>query len=265
MVKHSLSEDYLNRFAGIGRLYGVAALEKFASATVTVIGIGGVGSWVAEALARSGVGRIVLMDLDDICVTNVNRQIHALSSTIGLSKVAVMADRLREINPECQVDEIESFLTLDNLEQLLTAESGYIVDAIDSLREKTALIAHARRQKLPLVTIGGAGGQIDPTQISLIDLAKTTNDPLLSSVRSRLRRDYGFPKGGKKFSVDAVYSTEQLRYPQPDGSVCGTKQLSEGNTRLDCSGGFGASTCVTASFGFTAVSRVLIKLASETK
>lgn len=248
------------RFGGTARLYGLEAVDVYRHAHVAVIGIGGVGSWAAEALARSAIGEITLIDLDDVCVTNTNRQIHALDSTIGQSKVAVMAERLREINPECLVHEVEEFITRDNIPDLIHEDLDYVIDAIDSVSEKAALIAHCKRHKIPIITAGGAGGQVDPTQIRIADLSRTEHDPLAAKLRGLLRRHYRFSKSGKRFSVDCVYSTEQLRYPQPDGSVCQNKVLPEGQTRLDCAGGFGASTCVTATFGFVAVSRVLQKL-----
>ncbi|MCU7995539.1 tRNA cyclic N6-threonylcarbamoyladenosine(37) synthase TcdA [Shewanella glacialipiscicola] len=264
-----MTEAYQNRFGGIGRLYGQKALAKFATSHVVVIGIGGVGTWAAEALARSGIGQISLVDLDDICVTNTNRQIHALSSTIGHSKVAVMAHRIREINPECQVNEIEDFITLDNLgEYLLGAKAGgnidYVVDCIDAVKQKAALIAWCKRQKIKIVTVGGAGGQTDPTQIQLTDLAKTYQDPLLAKVRNILRREYNFSKNvQRRFAIDAVFSSEQLVYPQADGLVCGTKAAADGSMRMDCASGFGAVTMVTGTFGFVAASRVLARLAQQ--
>lgn len=254
-----MSNEFENRFGGSRRLYGVDAVELYRRSHVCVVGIGGVGSWVVEALARTAIGRITLIDLDDICVTNSNRQIHALSGNIGRSKVAAMGERVRAINPEARVVEIEEFVTTDNIAELITQEFDYVVDAIDSLREKAALIAHCKRYKIPLITIGGAGGQVDPTRIDVADLSRTSQDPLAAKVRSWLRRHHGFSKS-RKFGVDCVYSTEQLVYPQADGTVCQQKTLSEGNTRLDCDGGFGASVCVTASFGFVAVSRLLKKL-----
>lgn len=261
---YELSAAYLHRFGGIARLYGNKALPAFAAAHVCVVGIGGVGSWVAEALARSGIGRITLIDLDDICISNTNRQLHAMSSTIGSDKVAVMAQRITDINPECVVEQIEDFVSVDNLSQLLANNFSYVIDCIDSIKSKTAMIAYCKRNKIPLVTIGGAGGQLDPTQITLGDLAMTTNDPLLAKVRNNLRRDYNYSRNVKRrFGIDAVYSTEQLKYPQPDGSVCGAKSANDGAMRLDCSSGFGAVTVVTASFAFVAVARVLKKLADK--
>ncbi|TRX56557.1 tRNA cyclic N6-threonylcarbamoyladenosine(37) synthase TcdA [Thalassomonas sp. M1454] len=252
--------DYQLRFGGIERLYGVNGAKHIQQAHFCVIGIGGVGSWVAEAFARNGVGQITLIDLDDICITNTNRQIHALADTIGESKVEVMAERIKQINPDCIVNEVEDFITMENLSELITSEFDYVVDAIDSVRVKTALIAHCKRQKLPMVTIGGAGGQIDPTKIEISDLSKTYQDPLLAKVKNQLRRDYNFPRNVKrKFSIDAVFSTEQLIYPKNDGEVCLAKQSNDGAMRLDCSGGFGAATHVTASFAFFAVSKTMTK------
>ncbi|MCL1051086.1 tRNA cyclic N6-threonylcarbamoyladenosine(37) synthase TcdA [Shewanella abyssi] len=271
MKNQMLSDAYLNRFAGIGRLYGQQALQYFSQSHVVVVGIGGVGTWVAESLARSGVGQITLIDLDDICVTNTNRQSHALKETIGESKVEVMAQRLKQINPECIVNEIEDFITVDNLSAYFQGKRAggdldYVIDCIDAVKPKTALIAWCKRQKLPIVTVGGAGGQTDPTQVQVADLAKTYQDPLLAKVRNLLRREYNFSKNvARRFGIEAVFSTEQLVYPQADGSVCNTKTTAEGSMRMDCASGFGAVTVVTGTFGFVAVSRVLTKLAAKAK
>ena len=252
--------DYDLRFGGINRLYGDKASTAIKQAHFCVIGIGGVGSWVAEAFARNGVGQLTLIDLDDLCITNINRQIHALTDTVGESKVAVMCDRIKQINPECQVNIIEDFITLDNIAELLSADINYIVDAIDSVQVKSALIAYCKRNKLPIVTIGGAGGQIDPSKICYADLSQTYQDPLLAKVRNQLRREYNFSRNVKrKFSIDAVFSTEQLRYPDQDGNVCHAKQATNGAMRLDCSGGFGAATHITACFAFFAVGKVMEK------
>ncbi|MCH4292932.1 tRNA cyclic N6-threonylcarbamoyladenosine(37) synthase TcdA [Shewanella sp. 3B26] len=262
-MEQQLSEAYLNRFGGIGRLYGQKALTRFHQAHVMVVGIGGVGTWVAESLARSGIGQISLMDLDDICVTNTNRQIHALAGTVGQSKVAVMAERIREINPECQVNELEDFLTTDNLGEYLPRDGSidYVVDCIDAVKPKAALIAWCKRNKIRIVTIGGAGGQMDPSKIQVTDLSRTIQDPLLAKVRNILRREYNFSRNlERKFAIEAVFSTEPLTYPGNDGEVCATKPEGGGSMRMDCSSGFGAVTVVTGTFGFMAVSRVLSKL-----
>ncbi|REL35963.1 tRNA cyclic N6-threonylcarbamoyladenosine(37) synthase TcdA [Thalassotalea euphylliae] len=253
--------DYQLRFGGIERLYGVQGAAVIKNASVCVIGIGGVGSWIAEALARSGFGHITLIDLDDICVTNINRQIHALTDTVGESKVETMAGRIKQINPDCNVTEVEDFITLENTRELITSGFDYVFDAIDSVQVKASLIAHCKRQKIPMITVGGAGGQTDPTHIAIADLSQTYQDPLLAKVRNLLRRDYNFSRNTKrKFSIDAVFSTQQLVYPDADGNVCHAKQSQDGAMRLDCSGGFGAATHVTASFGFFAVGKAIDKL-----
>ncbi|QIZ77808.1 tRNA cyclic N6-threonylcarbamoyladenosine(37) synthase TcdA [Ferrimonas lipolytica] len=261
-----MNDLYQQRFGGIGRLYGAQALQYFANAHVCIVGIGGVGTWAAEALARSGIGQITLIDLDDICTTNTNRQIHALKSTVGQSKVAVMAERMRAINPDIVVNEVEEFVDLDNLHELIDNKLDYLVDCIDSVKAKTALIAHCKRQKIKIVTVGGAGGQLDPTRVQVADLAKTYQDPLAAKVRNNLRREYNFSKNLKrKFSIECVFSDEPLRYPSSDGEVCMTKSDAEGPKAMDCATGFGAVTPVTGTFGFVAASRVLLKLAEKAK
>ncbi len=261
-----MTPDYIDRFGGIGRLYGIAGLQRLAAARVCVVGIGGVGTWAAEALARSGVGAITLIDLDDVCVTNTNRQIHAMANTVGQMKVLAMKERILQINPECQVSAIEGFLTASNMESLLLAADeapyDYVIDCIDSVKNKAALLAFCKRRKLRVVTTGAAGGQTDPTQIQIADLNKTTNDPLARKVRSLLRREYNFSRNpSRNYSIPCVFSTEQLVYPQPDGSVCQMKSFDGDSTRLDCSSGFGSATMVTGTFGFVAASRVVKRIA----
>jgi len=249
-------------FGGIERLYGKQQLIWLQQAHICIIGIGGVGSWAAEAIARSGVGQITLYDLDDICITNTNRQIHALQPTIGMSKVLVMAERIQEINPACLVNPMQAFITQENLRDELNDQFDMVIDAIDSVNSKTALIAHCKRNKIPLIVAGGAGGQTDPRLITTGDLAKTIHDPLLSKVRNQLRTSYNFSKNPqRKFGIEAVYSTEQPVYPKSDGSVCQAKrEMADGSTRMDCASGFGAATMVTASFGLMAAARAVDKL-----
>ncbi len=248
------------QFSGIGRVYGHAAFEQFQQQHIAVIGLGGVGSWAVEALARSGVGALTLIDLDDVCVTNINRQLPALHSTVGQLKTEVLAARVKDINPACEVRVIDDFLTLDNLEACLGAPVTAVLDAVDSVSVKAGLIAWCKRRKLPLVTCGGAGGQIDPSQITAGDLAKATQDPLLAKVRSMLRRDYNFSKNTKRsFGVTAVYSTEQLRYPDGEGGWSHAKP-GAGSMRMDCSTGFGAAMPVTCTFAMHAVALLLKKL-----
>ncbi|MFC3853135.1 tRNA cyclic N6-threonylcarbamoyladenosine(37) synthase TcdA [Salinispirillum marinum] len=251
---------YEDRFDGVARLYGQAALAAFRQAHVAVIGVGGVGSWTVEALARSGVGTLTLFDLDDVCVSNTNRQAHTLSSTLGQFKVDVLADRCRDINPDIVVHAKQCFISADNVADQGLADMTFVVDAIDSVRVKVELIQYCRRQRIPFVMTGGAGGQLDPTRIRQADLAKAVQDPLAARVRSELRKRYGYAKGGKSMSVPCVYSDEPLVYPQPDGSVCATKHLG-GGTRMNCAGGFGAAMTVTATFGMVAASAALNRIA----
>lgn len=253
--------DFERRFGGVRRLYGPAAFERFQQAHVCVIGIGGVGSWVAEALARSAVGRLTLIDPDHIAESNINRQLHALTGEEGKSKVLAMRERIAAINPRCRVDGVEEFLSEENIDTLLAGNFDYVADAIDSARVKAALIGHCKRRKTRLVCVGGAGGQIDPGQVRIDDLARTTHDPLLAKVRTRLRRDYGFPRDPKKkFGVDCVYSLEPLAYPAAEGGVCFEKPEDTHIQGLNCAG-FGSSVCVTSTFGMLAAARVLNGLA----
>ena len=261
MSQNEMSQDYWSRFGGVARLYGQQGLEKLFHANVCVVGIGGVGSWVAEALARSGIGAMTLIDMDDICMTNTNRQIHTQAHTVGELKVEAMTARIKGINPECLVTATMDFITKDNLEQHITRKYSFVVDCIDSVVSKAAMIAHCNRQKIKIITTGAAGGQLDPTQVTVGDLNKTFNDPLARKVRSMLRRHYNFSRNPKRtYSIPCVYSQEQLKYPKPDGSVCQQKSVMEGSTRLDCASGFGAATMVTATFGFAAASKVVEKL-----
>ena len=253
--------DYETRFGGIKRLYGSKALKTFQESHICVIGIGGVGSWVAEALARSGIGQLTLIDMDDICVTNTNRQVHALNDTVGKMKIEVMAERCRQINPDIKINMVDDFIDKENCFEYLSDKFDYIFDGIDSIHAKVALVAHCKRNKYPLLTCGGAGGQLDPTQIQVTDLARTIQDPLAAKVRSELRRFFNFSKNPKrKFRVDCVFSTEQLSYPDMNGEVCKEKAESDGSMKMDCASGFGASTMVTASFAFVGVAFMLKKL-----
>ncbi len=252
--------DFDRRFGGLARLYGAAGLDAFRRAHVCVIGVGGVGSWVVEALARSAIGRITMIDLDHLAESNVNRQIHALSDTLGMAKVGALADRIAQINPYCVVNGIEEFVDADNVSSLIPpGRFDYVVDAIDDARAKTALIVHCRQQQIPLLTIGSAGGQTDPTRIAVCDLSRTEQEPLLARVRKNLRIRHGFPRGTKnKFGIDAVYSTEPLRLPE----LCDTTDEATGVTGLNCAG-YGSAVVVTASFGLVAAAHVLRQLAAR--
>lgn len=260
--------DFERRFGGIARLYGAAALQRFRGAHVCVIGVGGVGSWVVEALARSAIGRITMIDLDNVAESNVNRQLHALSDTLGMPKVTALRQRIAQINPYCDVTEIEEFITPGNLEEMIGARRyDYVIDAIDDVKAKVALIAYCRTHGIRLITIGGAGGQTDPTMIEVRDLCRTEQELLLAKVRKRLRTQHGFPRGTKnKFGIDAVFSTEPLRFPETPATCvvdpAGEPDEQDGITGLNCAG-FGSAMVVTASFGLVAAAHVLRRLASE--
>jgi len=261
--EHTHDVDVARRFGGVARLYGAGALARFRAAHVCVIGVGGVGSWVVEALARSAIGQLTLIDLDNVAESNINRQIQALSSTLGQAKIGALAERIAQINPFCRVNLIEDFIAPDNLDQMIGAHGyDYVVDAIDSVKAKAALIDYCRRAQIPLITIGGAGGQLDPTRIDVRDLSKTEQEPLLKKVRRRLRSEYGFPRGEKnKFNVDAVFSMEPLRYPEDEASCSLDADERNGVTGLNCAG-FGSSMVVTAGFGMVAAAHLLRKLAA---
>ena len=254
--------DYDARFGGIGRLYGIKALDKIKSAKVLIIGIGGVGSWIAESLARTGIGSLTLVDLDDICVTNINRQVHALSSSVGKFKVDVMKERLLEIHPTCEIDTKQCFFSLKNLAEVFDKEYDYVIDACDDFTNKCHLVDHCRKNKIKLVVLGAAGGKIDPLQIRVTDLAFTENDKLLSRLRKILRREFSFPpKGQGPFGIWAVWSHERAVYPTSDGC---TAFKPEGFAKnMDCQVGFGSASFVTGSFAFVATSLVLKEITKE--
>lgn len=263
MLNTSTSPNYERRFGGVARLYGQAGLTKLQSAHVCVIGIGGVGSWAVEALARNAVGRITLIDLDNIAESNVNRQLHAVENEFGKAKVSAMAERIRAINPSCVVHEIEDFITQKNLETMLNQGYHGIIDAIDDARVKAAMAAYCYHNKLPLVMTGGAGGRLDPTKINQTDLAKTSGDRLLAKVRTLLRRDFDFPRDAReKFGIPCVYSDEPII---PPIHVCINEDATHGNsapTGLNCAG-YGSSVCVTATFGMVAAAYVLKQLVEQ--
>jgi len=254
--------DYERRFGGVARLYGAQAFERIQQASVCVVGIGGVGSWVAEALARSAVGRITLIDLDHVAESNVNRQIQALESHFGQAKIEAMAARIREINPRCVLTLIDDFLTLENLDQYLGNRFDVVIDAIDSARVKAAMIAWCKRHKIPLLASGGAGGRVDPSRLVVNDLAHTMQDPLLSRVRTLLRRDHGLPLDRKKkFGVECVYSLEPLQHSSGTACDVGAGPV-EAAAGLNCTG-YGSAMTVTAAFAMLLAARALNRIAKE--
>ncbi len=250
------------RFAGIDRLYGVGSVALLATRHVAIIGVGGVGAWAVEALARSGVGAMTLIDADEVCIGNTNRQSHALEGHYGRLKVDALAERVRAINPSCVVRAIPSFVTPANLAQILEPSFDLILDCCDAFRVKVELIAYCRRNKRPLIVCGSAGGRTDATRILVRDLSRTEHDALLAMIRRKLRGEFNFPRNKDRyFGVPAVYSLENVRYAQADGTVCGTRPQSAGDTlKLDCGGGLGTAMHVTAAFAMVAVGKALERL-----
>lgn len=264
----AVSTVWKDRFAGVDRLYGLGAVERLSCSAVAVVGMGGVGSWVVEALARSGVGRLLLIDADDICLSNTNRQLPALEGQYGRNKAVVMAERCRAINPDIQVEAVEAFLTPANMDALLDRGLDLVIDACDSFRTKVEAIVWCRRRKLPMITVGSAGGRTDATQVRVRDLSRTEHDAMLALVRRKLRGEFNFPRGAKRyFGISAVYSLENVRYPQPDGSVCGLRPVlgADAALKLDCGAGLGAATHITGSFAFAAAGRALELLLKPTR
>jgi tRNA A37 threonylcarbamoyladenosine dehydratase len=250
--------DVDRRFGGVARLYGTTGLQRLQAARVAVVGLGGVGSWTVEALARSGVGHLTLIDLDHVSESNINRQLHALDSTIGAAKAAVMAKRVADINPLCTVEVIEDFVEASNVAALLPAgRFDFVVDAIDHVRAKTALIAHCDQIEVALVTIGGAGGRTDASRVRVSDLAHTLHEPMLAKVRKNLRTQHGFARNVKTpFGITAVFSDQPLR-----GAQAAEIEDQEG-LGLNCAG-YGSLVSVTAVFGFVAAGLVIDRLARD--
>ncbi len=253
-------EDYHNRFEGLTRVFGLAALDQLRHAHFCIVGVGGVGSWTAEAAARSGIGKITLIDHDDIDIGNTNRQIHTLVDTLGDSKVEVLRKRILQINPDCACLAIDDLVTRASLEKFNFSRYDYVIDAIDHVHHKASLVHHCRRNKIRFVSTGGAGGLSDPTKIEIADLTRTYNDPLLAKMRSRLRHQFGYSRNPKRrFAIDCVFSTEQAVYPTPNGGVGFAKMAHNERTTLDCATGIGSFVGVTACFGFTAAAHAIKK------
>lgn len=245
------------RFGGLERLYGVQGSAQIRAAHIVVVGIGGVGSWATEALARSGVGQLTLIDLDHVAESNINRQIHALEGTVGQAKVLAMRDRVAQINPDCVVHCIEEFVEPANWPALLPRNVDAVIDACDQVQAKTAMSAWARTARNLFISVGAAGGKRQAHLVDIADLASVTHDPLLAQLRYRLRKHHGAPKDGKKMSVPCVFSRESVA--PPDAS-CGL----EGDGSLNCHG-YGSVVAVTATFGQCAAGWILDGLASRTK
>ena len=254
-------EDYAQRFGGVARLYGAAAVERLRRAHVCVIGVGGVGSWTVEALARSGTGALTLIDLDDVCVTNVNRQLPALDGQIGRPKIDVLAERVRLIHPGCRVECVAEFFTAATAERLLATRYDFVVDATDKLANKCRIITGCRERGIPVLTCGGAGGKRDGTAVRVCDLAFSEQDELLRQVRRKLRRECEFPRDVRaEFGVACVYSPEKPVFPWADGT-CSPEPEPGSTLALDCATGFGTAVFVTAAFGLAAAGEVVRRLA----
>ena len=251
-------DQYSERFLGIARLYGDNGLFRLIQSHICVIGIGGIGSWAAEALARSGVGAITVVDLDDICITNTNRQIHATTETVGKMKVHILNERILSINPDCKVRALENFFSESTAEKILDTKYDYVIDAIDSLESKCLLAYLCREKNIPLITVGGAAGKRDPLQIQILDLGKSFNDCLLFQMRKNLRQKYNFEKPlghslakRRDFNIMSVFSPEEEIIPQENS--CDIK-------KRNCELGMGSTAHVTATFGFVAAGFVINQL-----
>ena len=251
-----LDDEYDRRFAGVGRVYGDAALQRFAESHAVVVGLGGVGSWVVEALARSAIGQLTLVDLDVIVASNVNRQLQATSEQFGRGKADVLAERARSINPRLHVRVVDDFLSRDNAQAILTPQPDLIFDCCDDAKAKLTLALHARRHRNVLIVCGAAGGKLDPTRLGVEDLSRTEQDPLLARLRKRLRKHHGYPEeAGKSFGITCIYSNEPIT--EPVAGVCD-------NAGLNCAG-YGSLVTVTASMGLLAVSTGLKLLLRRSK
>ncbi len=258
------AETVQERFGALDRLYGRGAVARLARAHVCVVGLGGVGSWAVEALARSAVGRLTLVDYDTVAASNMNRQLPALTSTLGEKKHAVLARRVAEINPHCACETVDDYLTLDNVRELMDPARGYdyVIDAMDSIKFKAGLIYCCRRNRIRIITTGAAGGLTDPTAVAIRDLTRVRHDPLAARVRAKLRDDYGWTRNPRRyFGVECVFSDQQQVYPRADGTV-GPEKPGIRGVHLDCRLGYGSAMFVTAAFGLAAAGRVVNRLAA---
>lgn len=257
-----MQTDYFTRFSGLARLYGAAGLARLQGAHVCVVGVGGVGSWTVEALARSGIGGLTLIDLDDVCVTNVNRQLPALDGQYGRPKIEVLAERVRLIQPDCTVTATAEFFTATTSARLLEPRYDFVVDATDKLTNKCLIIVGCRERGIPVITIGGAGGKRDGTAVRVCDLAHSVQDELLRQVRRKLRRDFSFPREqAADFGVPCVYSPEKPVYPWADGA-CRMEPEPGSKQALDCASGLGTACSVTGAFGLAAAGEIVRRIAA---
>jgi len=248
--------DLSRRFSGLDRLYGQTQAAGVREAHIAVVGIGGVGSWAAEALARSGVRKLTLIDMDHVAESNINRQVHSLSTTIGMAKILAMRDRIALINPHCQVDCVDSFVEQKNWPALLTDKVDAVIDACDQVRAKTAMASWALETRTHFISVGAAGGKRHAHLVDVADLAEVTHDPLLAQLRYQLRKHHGAPRPGKRMGVACVFSREAVA---PADASCAV----QGDGSLNCHG-YGSIVTVTASFGMAAAGWVMDKI-SQTR
>ena len=257
MISATGDADIARRFSGLDRLYGVEGGAAVRAAHVAVVGIGGVGSWAAEALARSGVGRITLVDMDHVAESNINRQVHAVTPTLGMAKVTAMQERIALINPHCHVHCVDAFVEANNWPSILPANVDAVIDACDQVRAKTAMADWARKNKVPFVTVGAAGGKRHAHKVDITDLSATTHDPLLAQVRYRLRKFHRAPQGGKKMGVACVFSAEAVQAADASCQI-------QADSTLNCHG-YGSVVSVTATFGLCAAGWVIDKISGLCK
>ncbi|MCM1934352.1 tRNA threonylcarbamoyladenosine dehydratase [Acinetobacter radioresistens] len=243
------NDEYERRFAGVAKIYGDEAFNYYEHSHVMVIGIGGVGSWAVEALARSGIGELTLVDMDVVAASNINRQLPAMTATLGQEKIAVMAERCYSINPRIKVNLVDDYLSSDNVKEILAMAPDLVLDCIDDVKAKLALMLHCRFNKIPLIVSGGAGGKLDPLKIRVADLSKTEQDPMLAKLRTQLRSKGICKKPKEKFGITCIYSIDN---PFSNSEVCAS-------AGLRC-GGYGSAVVVTSSFAMVAVAEVLRKL-----
>lgn len=246
------------RFAGTARLYGAEGLARLSRAHVGVVGLGGVGSWAVEALARSGVGALTLIDLDEVCISNINRQLHALENTVGHSKGEALAARIRLINPACRITVLPVFFKKTNAEEILAPAYDFVIDAIDGVAHKARLIGMCKQKNIPIITCGAAGGKTDAACVTIRDVTETIYDPLMAFIRKRLRKWFDFPRGDRKFGVPCVFSTEQV-FEEP-AAAC---EVREPGVRANCDYSLGAVAHVTGTFGLMAAGYVVNKIAQD--
>ena len=255
-LQAAVPDDVGREFSGLARLYGVEPARTVRQAHVVVVGIGGVGSWSAEALARSGVGRLTLIDMDQVAESNINRQVHALVGTVGMSKVDAMRDRIMAINPHCKVTTIDAFVDAENWPAILPDGVDAVIDACDQAKAKLAMAVWARQQKTIFIIVGAAGGKRQAHLVDIADLSTVTHDPLLARIRYSLRRTFGAPKVGGKLNIFCVFSREPVKTADASCAV-------QGDNSLNCHG-YGSIVSVTASFGMCAAGWVIEKISEAT-